>query len=501
MTTHYKVLRPVTPADLKTGNRFAKVLEMIPPDGYMTFGHFKNIEATLASKGVAHACSCGILKRVSPYERVLSMNSVKFWSTQLNESGHKNTTTNHSTRQLYLHKITNLDYWLPGKTFQSHKTVMNDGQIKHQPITKSFANVEELLQYCTESDHGIKTAQRIIREYLTSPQISKMSDSMYATTRSAIKSYFSVNDQVLNLPRNRKKRAGQTASGDSFMTLEDFYKMMRNGKTSIVMRTVMLIKLQSGMDSSTFADRFNYEGYSQITKYFKTDDHKLWNLEMCPVPIRLVRVKTGVQYTTFLDHDAIVQLREYLTWKETMYDRQDPSEPLFMTKKNKPISSLWLSRNFSNVAVRTGIQEKVSPTIYKIRAHEVRDLLKSTLIASGCKQYAADHVLGHAPRDSYEKQTTLYPEELRAEYIKVSSRINILSKVESTLNTPDDPESLHARIKELEAQAAGTGTANAEIALLERRHQKSIQGMYGMIESLREEISSLREQRDTVKDD
>ena len=173
MTTHYKVLRPVTPADLKTGNRFAKVLEMIPPDGYVTFGHFKNIETTLASKGVAHACSCGILKRVSPYERVLNMSSVKFWSTQLNESGHKNTTTNHSTRQLYLHKITNLDYWLPGKTFQSHKTVMNDGQIKHQPITKSFANVEELLQYCTESDHGIKTAQRVIREYLTSPQISK----------------------------------------------------------------------------------------------------------------------------------------------------------------------------------------------------------------------------------------------------------------------------------------------------------------------------------------
>ena len=30
------------------------------------------------------------------------------------------------------------------------------------------------------------------------------------------------------------------------------------------MKTVMLIKLHSGMDSSTFADRFNYEGCSQI---------------------------------------------------------------------------------------------------------------------------------------------------------------------------------------------------------------------------------------------
>ena len=95
----------------------------------------------------------------------------------------------------------------------------------------------------------------------------------------------------------------------------------------------------------------------------------------------------------------------------------------------------------------------------------------------------------------------MYPEELRAEYAKASSRLNIISKVEGNLNTTDDPESLLARIKELEAQAAGTSTTNAETALLERRHQKSIQGMYSMIESLREEISSLREQRDAVKDD
>ena len=134
--------------------------------------------------------------------------------------------------------------------------------------------------------------------------------------------------------------------------------------------------------------------------------------------------------------------------------------------------------------------------MYKIRAHEVRDLLKSTLIASKCAQYAADHVLGHAPRDSYEKQATLYPEELRAEYAKASSRLNIFSKVESTLNTADDPESLQARIRELEAQAAGTSTTSAEIALLEKRHRESMQKMYDAIESLKEQISSIQRHDD-----
>ena len=325
-----------------------------------------------------------------------------------------------------------------------------------------------------------------------------MSDSLHVVTRAAIKSYFGTNDVVLDLPKTRKKRSEPVQ--DDPMTLEDFYKMIQTGNPGIKMKTIMLIKLQSGMDSSTLADRFNYEGYSQIVKYFGTDDHSSWNLETCPVPIKLVRVKTGVSYTTFLEHDAIVQLREYLTWKEAKYGKQNVEKPLFMTKQNTPIHPMWVSKNFSEIAVRAGVQKKVSHRVYKIRAHEVRDILKSTLKTYGCASHAADHVLGHAPRDTYEKQAILYPENLRAEYAKASSHINIFSKIENNLNTADDPENLHARIKELEAQVAGTSTINAEIALLERRHRKSMQKMYDVIESLKEEISSLQ-QHDTVKDD
>ena len=138
----------------------------------------------------------------------------------------------------------------------------------------------------------------------------------------------------------------------------------------------------------------------------------------------------------------------------------------------------------------------IAQLIYKIQAHKVRHLLKSTLTTYGCAPYAADHVLGHAPRDAYEKSAILYPENLRAEYAKASSHLNIFSKVESNLNTADDPASLHARIRDLETQVAGTSTVNAEIALLERRHRESMQKMYGVIESLKEEIRSLQRQDD-----
>ena len=495
MTTHYEVLRPVTPADLDTHQRFVEVLKLIPSQGHVTSELFRHLGKNCASKGITHACSCGILRRVSPHEQILGLNSVKFWRTQLNESGHKNSISKNGTKMLYLQGLSKFDAWLPGRSFQSYETVIRDGQINRQAVTKSFANVEKMLHYCMKSDYGTKTAQRAVREYLTSPQACEMSDSLHVVTRAAIKSYFGTNDVMLDLPKTRKKRS-EPALDDDPMTLEDFYKMLQNGKPSITMRAIMLIKLQSGMDSSTLADRFNYEGYSQIVKYFGTDDHSSWNLETCPVPIKLVRVKTGVSYTTFLEHGAIVQLREYLTWKEAKYGKQNVEKPLFMTKQTTPIHSMWVSKNFSEIAVRAGVQKKVSHKLYKIRAHSVRHLLKSTLKTYGCASYAADHVLGHAPRDPYEKQAVLYPANLRAEYAKASSHLNIFSKVESNLNTADDPASLHARIKELEAQAAGTSNTNAEIALLERRHQKSMREMYSAIESLNEKINSLQQQRD-----
>ncbi len=104
-----------------------------------------------------------------------------------------------------------------------------------------------------------------------------------------------------------------------------------------------------------------------------------------------------------------------------------------MTRRGVPVGPNWISNKFFKAAIDAGIQKRTSHRVYKIHSHEVRDLLKSTLMVSGCAQYAADHVLGHAPRDSYEKQAVLYPEVLRAEYSKASGRLNIFTSIEKHL--------------------------------------------------------------------
>ena len=279
------------------------------------------------------------------------------------------------------------------------------------------------------------------------------------------------------MPKMRKKRLEPAPDDDERMSLEGFYKMLQNGKPGIMMRAIMLIMLQSGMDASTLTDRFNYEGYSQLVRHFKTADHESWNLEMCPVPIRVVRVKTNMRYTTFLDRDAITQLKEYLTWKESKRGKQDGTGPLFTTKQNTTIHPTWLSTNFSVVAVRAGIQKKMSNGAFMFKAHTVRHLLKSTLIARGCAQYVADHVLGHAPRDAYEIQAILYPDVMRAEYAKASSSLNIISKIESNLNSPKDPESQEAQIRELKAEVAALKQAKAGNNIMGGERNDVINGM------------------------
>ncbi len=257
MTTYYEVLRPVEQSDLDAHPRYADMLALVPPRGHATSELFRHAGKDRASKGIACACSLGILKRVSPHARILQLDSVRFWCTQFNESGHVNTAPRHSTRELYLSAASKFDEWMAGRPFPSR----SDSSSGKRAFMKSFKNIEELKEYCDVADYGPRTAKRAVLEYLASPQVGTMSASAKTIARSAIKSYFNTHDINLGLPSPKRRRSGPACDDDDPMTLADFYKMMQNGKISIIVRAVMMIKFQSGMDSATFADRFNYDGY------------------------------------------------------------------------------------------------------------------------------------------------------------------------------------------------------------------------------------------------
>ena len=163
-------------------------------------------------------------------------------------------------------------------------------------------------------------------------------------------------------------------------------------------------------------------------------------------------MKTGVRFTTFIDRDALSAIKDYLAWREKTHGPHDPKGAMFITTRDKPIDGKWVSEAFRRLANYSGTQRRLAPHVLKIRAHKVRHLLKSTLTACGCAAWAADHVLGHAPKDPYEGTPGLFPKELRREYAKASHMINMLSKAVSNIDDTKPPDATEKALEASEAR-------------------------------------------------
>ena len=428
---YFEVLRPMGKDGLDgTSPEIVAALQGLPPGGYISAGELEGrCGHDGARRALEWACRNGILHKTPQDSDVMDHESVRFWLTQLNPSRMKNFNLEKGTKRTYADSLEAFNRWLSGKRFPAGNGAQRSGG-EH----RTFQNVEDLLGVCYDPEHGTRTAKRVVREYLADLATSDHTLSTTMVRCAAVKSYFATHDVPVNVRVDRRRHVVHDVRDSPEMSLFDFYKMMTMGSMDMVMKAVMMIKFQAGLDSSTFADRFNFEAYPQIVRHFGIEDYEAWDFGRCPVPVRLVRVKTSMEYTTFIDRDAVSHLRDYLRWREFREGQKyDSSEPLFVTRRGVPVGPNWISRRFSKAAIDAGIQKRTSRRVYKIHSHEVRDLLKSTLLVSGCAQYAADHVLGHAPRDSYEKQATLYPEKLRSEYAKASGRLNIFSSIEKHL--------------------------------------------------------------------
>jgi len=215
-----------------------------------------------------------------------------------------------------------------------------------------------------------------------------------------------------------------------------------------------------------------------------SEDHNSWDFDKCPVPIVLVRIKKDFKHTGFLERDAIDVLCKYLDYREKKTgEKMQKGKPMFLNKFKRPISTSWIFDRFSAIAERAGIKKLVATFAknqYNLDSHELRDLLKSSLIDSGCKEYVADHVIGHKPKDSYEKQTKLYPETLRKEYSKASKRLNIFIKFTSVVNGTDDSDELKVELndalvklkqKELEEERKESAFARHEILIKQQQEE------------------------------
>ena len=368
---------------------------------------------------------------------------ISYWRSQLHASNIKNLNVGSAhiggTKKCYTYGLFGFHKWLRGRRFHYSTAIHADNHVFNiQQKTVTLKGVDHLL-HLYQHNFAKKTEFIIlVKKYLIHLQTNKGASTI-DNAMFAIKSFFRENESEMVFRFNNKKYRNDPVL-DNTMTLDDIKKILSVKGIQPIEKAVFLCKFHRGLDSATFADRFNFDAWSQITDYFGTDNPKLWDLSKCPVPIKLVRVKTNYLHTGFLDMDAIIALQEYLKKRTVTKMPRTPkshivrgrkidvrsskkplrSEALFLDTLGNPISINWIGRRFGKLRKNSGLHKTYS-------SHEMRDLLKSTLIDSSCRPDIADHVIGHSPKDSYEKQALLYPDSIRTEFMKASNRMNILS--------------------------------------------------------------------------
>jgi integrase len=390
----------------------------------------------------------GMLKdippKVTPFEEFCKQETVAYCIRQLRGSKFKNLKQKGnlcSTQKSYAYSLWRFSNWLEGRNFEYHQLLQtSDDSFKRKKTSLKLVGLEHFYKLFLESHNSDSEFAKAIKSYLLDPQFKEKRASTISNDQCAIKAYFDKNDSPINFRFDAKATHKVTDQDDDqpSLDLDDLLKMLTIGRPTPAQKAIILCKFHRGLDTSTFVDRFNFQAWEQLVKWFGSEIHTQWDLDKCPVPIRLIRIKTGYSHLGFLERDSIEAIQDYLDIRINKIGRRlEEGEPIFVTPKGGPINVEGLRRMFQRLARTAGIQRKLQS--YNLRekyekdSHELRDLLKSILIDCHCRIDVADHCIGHRPKDSYEKQVELFPENIREEYAKASSKINIFSNISNNM--------------------------------------------------------------------
>jgi hypothetical protein len=397
------------------------------------------------------------------YDDFIQLETVAYFMKQHRGSRFKNidSKSNTGTRGTYARRLWKFNNWLTDREVSFTKIIPTSNDNFKRKIEKiKLKGVEDLLYQYTQPLSQEREFVKVIKDYLLDSENADQSDMSMKVMVNAIRSYFDKNDAPINFKYNTK--VGHTTPEDredsASLNLDEMMQLFTVGNPTLVQKSAFLCKFHRGLDTSTLIDRFNFEAWQQLVECFGTENYKKWDTRLCPVPIKLTRIKTTYPHTGFLDKDAIDCLIKYLDVRKKQTGKEmSNDQAIFLTEKKKPIGKEWVVSSMKKLRKNANLDQKLSgyaTTRYKINSHEFRDLLKSVLMDSEVRPDVCEHLIGHKPKDSYEKQAELFSPNLRKEYSKASRRINIFSNFSSMVKGESDTDEMNEKIEKLQQNMA-----------------------------------------------
>ena len=424
-------------------------------------------------KAMAFAAKAGIVSDAtqphsSPHDDFLRIPCVAQWIGMLNAPN-----TLHSksrwggTRSIYGYALHRFHEWVAGRTVAVTTRVdCGDGTFREERRDVEVRGADHVLDLALEGGGIGRDLSILIRQFFADLNSQRRySASVMMQTQSALKSFFTCHEiqYGLQIPRHMLRGTGRgNGSGgggggaeeweNRDLSMSEFHSMLTDGKSTVRDKAVLLSKFHRGLDLSTMADRFNYTAFDQIAAHMGSDDPASWDLDKCPVPVTLTRVKTDYKHVGFLERDAVSAIASWIAKRERLTGKKlsrGDGQALYVNQFGAPITAQWIGERFRRLAVEIGLcRQREGGGLSSTRhSHQLRHLLKSTLIDAGCRIDVADHVIGHAPKDAYERQSALYPDSLRREYAKAAAKINVITNFKTSIDGSDDIHRMRAEVK------------------------------------------------------
>lgn len=177
-------------------------------------------------------------------------------------------------------------------------------------------------------------------------------------------------------------------------------------------KAIIAILFQSGMDASTLCSL----RYGQIEAGLANDDY--------PLKIELRRIKTKVDYYTFLGKDAIEMLKTYLEFTKSHGAKFKPDSPIFLSENNVPLKPHNVQSLMHNLAIQSGLVS--SDLKYNILgSHALRESFGSILFNNGVNETIIDFLLGHSIGKMSEAYKSVNAESVRKIYFENEKYLKI----------------------------------------------------------------------------
>ena len=208
-------------------------------------------------------------------------------------------------------------------------------------------------------------------------------------------------------------------------------------------RTIVLFHFQGGLDVSTLCSL----DYGDVKEGLEKNEH--------PLKIEPMRVKTGVEFYTFVGQDAIDALKAYLADMKSRGVEFTNRTPLFMQERGKErLKTGNIQTMIKDLAVRAGLvtEENNGNGFNPLGTHSLRESFGSLMVNSGVPDSIVDFWLGHEVGDMARAYKETQYENLRQMYIDREHLLSINASRGETEKTKAEVKEVKDDLYELHAE-------------------------------------------------